>query len=73
MLNTVKNYIRDEKAADGEVSKIIMIVLVIVIIMAIGWFVWNQISERADVANDEIHNSSNPGKGNEFGGNPFGN
>lgn len=73
MLNTVKSYICDESAVDSEVSKIIAIVLVIIILMAIGWFVWNMIAGKADTASDQASNNRNPGKGGEFNGNPFGN
>lgn len=73
MLQAVRNYVKDDSALDAEVSKIIAIVLVIVVIMALGWFAWNQIGKRADVATNEIESSSNPGSGSEFSGNPFGN
>lgn len=69
----VKGYLMDEDAIDGEVSKIIGVVLVIVVLMAIGWFAWNLISKKAKTATTEADKSTNPGSGNEFSGNPFGN
>lgn len=77
MLSTVKKnvkgYLMDEDAVDAEVSKIIGVVLVIVVLMAIGWFAWNMISKKANIATKQSESSTNPGSGNEFSGNPFGN
>ena len=73
MLNTVKSYIKEDSALDEAVGKIIFIVAVIVVLMAIGWFVWNLISQKANTATQQANNGTNPGKGHEFGGNPFGN
>ena len=69
----VKGYLMDEDAIDAEVSKIIGVVLVVVVLMAIGWFAWNLISKKANTATKEADSSTNPGSGNEFSGNPFGN
>ena len=71
--NDVKSYIDDDYAISDEVSKIISVVLVIVVLMAIGWFAWNLIGGKADTATQQAENSTNPGAGNEFNGNPFGN
>lgn len=73
MTEAIKSYVKDENAIDAEVSKIIGVLLVIVVIMAIGWYAWNLISEKADTATEEAANSTNPGAGSEFSGNPFGN
>lgn len=72
-MNAIRSYFKDEQAIDQEVSKIVAVVLVIVVLMAIGWFAWNMIGGRADIASNQIKDSTNPGSGNEFSGNPFGN
>lgn len=73
VMSLLKSYIHDESAVDDGVMKIIFIVLAIIAVMAIGWFAWNLISDRANTATEQIEGNTNPGKGNEFGGNPFGN
>lgn len=80
MLNTMngvrhsmKSYVKDENAIDDGVTKIIFIVLAVIVVMGIGWYVWNLIANKADTATKQSDGSSNPGKGGEFNGNPFGN
>lgn len=73
MPQIIKDYVMDEDALDESVGKMLFILVVIVAIIAIGWFVWNFLSNKASVATDEANSTSNPGKGSEFSGNPFGN
>lgn len=68
----IKNYLSEDSAVDGEVSMIIRIVLAIAAVMGIGFFAWNLISSQANKATD-LTTQENPGAGNEFSGNPFGN
>lgn len=73
MANLVKSYWSEDDAMDEMVTKILFVVGAIIIVMAIVWLVYNQISKKADAATEEINNGSNPGSGHEFDGNPFGN
>ena len=68
----VKNYLSDDSAVDREVSMILGVVVGIALVMAIGFFVWNMVSNQANKATD-LTTQENPGSGNEFSGNPFGN
>lgn len=73
MKNAIKSYVKNESALDDQVGKILFIVVIIGVVMAIGWFVWNMLSNKADNAANQADSNRNPGAGSEFSGNPFGN
>lgn len=71
----IKRYLKDESALDAEISKVIMIVIVIAAVIAIGWWVWNMISGQVSSANNMLGGASNnPNTSNPFGAgtSPFG-
>lgn len=57
MKNIICSYIRDEKAVDEAVSKMIFIVLGITCAMALGWWVWNILQSRTEQSNCANSNS----------------
>lgn len=73
MVKAIKSYVKDENALDEQVGKILFIVVCIGVVMAIGWFVWNMLSDKANNAANQADGNRNPGAGSEFSGNPFGN
>lgn len=61
MLNTIKSYVLDEKA-EGEVGKIIGIVLIIAVALFLGWFIWDAVSAQVNKANTNLNAGKKPSK-----------
>ena len=73
MKDMIKNYVQEETAAD-EVTHIVLAVLGLVIVVAIGWYIWNLISSWSkngqEVSDNASHKQTDPfGAGTR----PFGN
>lgn len=67
------NYVAEEDAAE-DIKTIIFVVLAIVVVIAIGWYVWNLISEwskRGTQASDNANKAQSDPFGSGTG--PFGN
>ena len=71
MFRLVQLYIKDEKALDDSVMKIMFVVIGIAVVGAIGYFVYNMVAGQATNATESLENSTNPGAGNEFSQNSF--
>lgn len=72
-INTmVRSYVKEETAAE-DIKTIIFVVLGIVVVVAIGWYMWNLISDWASKGED-ASNNANKQQNDPFGaGNgPFG-
>lgn len=71
-MNSLKSYIFEEDAI--SVEQIVFVIAGLAVAIAIGWYIYNLVSGKADDATD-ISNDANSSKspGSEFDGGAFGN
>ena len=69
----VRSYVSEETAAE-DIKTIIFVVLGIVVVIAIGWYMWNLISDWASKGEDASNNATTQ-QNDPFGAGkgPFGN
>lgn len=71
-MSAIKSYVLNEEAI--SVEQIVFVVAGLAVAIAIGWYVYNTVANKADDAT-EISNDANKKKasGSEFSGGAFGN
>lgn len=73
LITMVKNYVSEETAAE-DIKTIMFVLIGIVAVVAIGWFVWSQLSSWAQKGDDASNNADRK-QSDPFGTgtSPFGN